>query len=111
MNGANQLQSSPNLHRIALRALALVLVIPSLAVFYAFRDDLAGKEVILLLLAFLVSLGFYLLWTILRGVVVLQSEIEKLSLTRQLLAFGRRQGLLGRFVYLLEIAMLHPVAR
>ena len=68
-----------SLTHTALGALGLLIVLPALVIYYLFRDAMEGKESILLLVAFIASLGFYLLWTILRGVNAIQEGLEKLS--------------------------------
>jgi signal transduction histidine kinase/FixJ family two-component response regulator len=48
-------------------------------VLYLFREDLPGKEIPLVLLFALSMLGLYLVWTIIRSVIVLQKSLESVS--------------------------------
>jgi signal transduction histidine kinase/ActR/RegA family two-component response regulator len=68
-----------SINRIALKALGMVLVIPALAVVYLFRDNMAGNELALGSLLVLSGLGFYLLWTIVRAIGVIQKGLESIS--------------------------------
>jgi signal transduction histidine kinase len=56
------------MNRILLRALLLLLVLPSLTVFYLFREHLQGKILALTFLFILSACGFYLLWSMARAI-------------------------------------------
>ena len=63
--------------RLALSALALLIVIPGLLVFLTFREHVQGQELVLLLALVLASLGFVLLLSILRAFTSMQQGIEE----------------------------------
>ena len=68
------------LSRIALQAMALLLVLPSLGVFYFFRDNLTGEKVpALICLLVAASLGYFLLWRVIRGVMKMLAGLERVS--------------------------------
>ncbi len=60
--------NEPGINRILLRAVLLLLVLPSLTVFYLFRDHLEGKVLALIFLFILSACGFYLLWSMARAI-------------------------------------------
>ena len=71
--------NSDSLKRVALRAAALVLVLPTVVVMVLFRDHLAGKELTLILILAVAALGFYLLWSIIKAMTDLQSGLSKFA--------------------------------
>ena len=73
-------QGPSGLFRAGLQALALVIIIPSLLVFYLFREDLQGWTLpILVSLFLLVVLGCILLWKVLRGVRNVLAGLQRIS--------------------------------
>ena len=65
--------------RIVLRALGLLIVVPGLLVIYLFRDDLNGREPLLLLGLALSLLGFQLVWNLVRTMQELQRGLQRVS--------------------------------
>ncbi len=57
--------SELSLNRIALSAIALMILIPSLGILYLFKDQIQGKLVSLLFLLAIPVLGFFILWRVL----------------------------------------------
>jgi signal transduction histidine kinase/ActR/RegA family two-component response regulator len=74
-----QRPSSETMSRIALRALALLIVLPTGLIIYLFHDRFAGKEVVLGLALVVAVLGFYLLWTMIRAVANIQTGLTRIS--------------------------------
>ncbi|MBN1867884.1 response regulator [Candidatus Sumerlaeota bacterium] len=70
-----------NLMRIAAQGLALLVVIPTLVIFYLFKEEMirTGTWPALLFLLLAVSLGFYLLWQVFRSISEILSGLEKVS--------------------------------
>ena len=65
--------------RIALRGLALLIVIPYIAILYLFWDQLQGKRLPLAFIMLLSCLGFYLVHTVFRSINSLLAGLEGVS--------------------------------
>ncbi|MDR3557360.1 MAG: ATP-binding protein [Syntrophobacteraceae bacterium] len=75
-------QTGPGLSmlRIAMQALGLLLVIPTLVILYLFKDNLDSQKIEVLLFALMAGiLGFFLLWRILWGFKKVLRGLEKVS--------------------------------
>lgn len=71
---------SMSMFRIALQAMGLLIILPSLMVFYLFRENMSPNKVYALLsLLVAACLGYYLLWRILMGVKNILSSLEGVS--------------------------------
>lgn len=71
--------TSASFTRIAVRAIGLVIVLPTVVILYLFKDNLAGKELVLGLLLFLSTLGFYLIWSAVGTIRTIQGRLERIS--------------------------------
>ncbi|MGC9967844.1 MAG: ATP-binding protein [Syntrophobacteraceae bacterium] len=69
-----------SMFRIALQAMGLLIVIPTLVIFYLFKENLNWQktEILICLLA-AASLGYFLLWRILWGMKKVLRGLEKVS--------------------------------
>ena len=74
-----QARKETSLARIAVRALGLLIVIPTLGILYIFKDDLEGKQLPLLFLLILAGLGFYLFLNIVNSITRILKGLEKVS--------------------------------
>ncbi|MGA2937385.1 MAG: ATP-binding protein [Syntrophobacteraceae bacterium] len=66
--------------RIALQAMALLIILPALVVFYLFKENLDWQKTEVLICLFVAAcLGYFLLWRILWGMKNLLRDLEKVS--------------------------------
>jgi signal transduction histidine kinase len=69
-----------SMFRIALQAMGLLIILPSLMVFYLFRENMSpNKAYALLSILVAACLGYYLLWRILMGVRNILTSLEGVS--------------------------------
>jgi signal transduction histidine kinase/ActR/RegA family two-component response regulator len=64
---------------MAMSSFGLLVVLPALVVFYVFREELAGKELVLAILLALCVLGFSLIWNVLRSFIAIHHNVSSLG--------------------------------
>lgn len=72
--------NSLSMFRVAIQAMGLLVVLPSLVILMVFRSYITGENAPILIGLLVISLlGFYLLWRILRGMSHILSGLQDLS--------------------------------